>query len=76
MYTPPSKIPAVPARHSSEDSMLYTWVFSALGWNPHFSMVVCLTRSGTTMGLKPLLTTFCIAQLISASSSMAPAPVR
>mmetsp|Transcript_9193 Transcript_9193/g.41877 ORF Transcript_9193/g.41877 Transcript_9193/m.41877 type:complete len:298 (-) Transcript_9193:306-1199(-) len=76
MYTPPSKISAVPARHSSLDSTLYTWVFSARGWNPHFSMVLCLTKSGTTIGVKPLDTTFCMAQLMSASSSMAPAPVR
>ena len=76
MHTPPSRISAVPARHRSLFSMLYTCVFSARGWNPHFSMVFWRTKSGTTMGLNPLLTTFAIAQFMSASSNMAPAPVR
>jgi hypothetical protein len=56
--------------------MLYTCVFSARGWNPHFSIVLCRAKSGTIMGLKPLDTTLANAQLMSASSSSAPAPVR
>mmetsp|Transcript_12921 Transcript_12921/g.20948 ORF Transcript_12921/g.20948 Transcript_12921/m.20948 type:complete len:286 (+) Transcript_12921:724-1581(+) len=76
MYTPPSRISAVPARHRSLFSMVYTCVFSARGWKPHFSIVLCLTRSGTTMGLNPFDTTLASAQLMSASSSNAPTPVR
>lgn len=50
------------------------WVFSALGWNPHFSTDGARTRSGVAYGTNPRATARDIAHWTSASSSRAAAP--